>query len=87
MNAAAFLKLVDGHPLPWFHDLERYWQNDVLTLSGKQATDLADAAPAMAAAILRVLQKYGDLTDYDECFAAKAICDELRASLPESLRQ
>ncbi len=86
MNAAAFLALVGRDPPPWTYDYEEGYRcfhprhGDLMPVTDSQA--IADAAPQMAAAILRLLAwaegKVG--RDFEEVLL------DLRDALPEDLR-
>jgi hypothetical protein len=109
MDADTFLALVDRHPLPWeFLDHDEgcrpsspiYIAGAELTgLELRQAQELADSAPALAAAAIRLLRD-AEMTSADSCMACERLNPDvgpidhkkecaliaLRAALPENLR-
>ena len=102
MNAAEFLKLIEAHPLPWCHTTS---ETDGQSLyfeergskpfcTSAEAQGLADAAPAMAAAILRLLAAQRAADDAGDGPVPYEVLREqimalhaLRDSMPEELRQ
>lgn len=114
MNAAAFLKLVEEHPLPWtfnclgepvgWMDPRRegddwkyclpFYSHPTDIDQDTLASDLADAAPAMAASILKLLpawERFETATLSADVRTERYVelryaLDALRDSLPEELR-
>lgn len=89
MNSAEFLALIEEHPLPW----AVMYPEKVVVAGGEYRREpllplelvgaLRLAAPAMAAAIIELLQ-YHDGSDGGAY--TDAHINAIRASLPESLR-
>jgi hypothetical protein len=99
MNSKAFLDLIQKHPLPWKLVTDMggecaYASRDevhvALGYDTPETTSLADAAPAMAAAILRYLEAIDTAyLDFDHAAESKEHRDALNAlieALPEALR-
>ena len=99
MNAAEFLKLIEKHPLPWCAALQDTFCGFNYAPAGlthhesfmeyEPSQALADAAPAMAAAILEFLiwSHTSPASDLDTWRAAwLRHADALSAALPEELR-
>jgi hypothetical protein len=98
MSADEFLALVEKHPLPWkccadFDESICYDRAGLCDVAGAPISqELADAAPALAAAAIRLLRQT-DRYDQNEHASQSGIArdilraaDALRAALPESLR-
>lgn len=102
MNSKQFLELVEKHGLPWriqypTHDGAYGWlytsSAGIALEDGREeatASGLADAAPAMAAAILGFLKRHdavmANLASHGSPVGPEPIAEALRTSLPEELR-
>lgn len=100
MNAAEFLKLVEKYPLPWTSFQTVMWNHcdpespraglgyscaTANVISPCPVVELADASPAMAKEIIKLLREV-ERAETGAVFDMEVAISGLRESLPESLR-